>query len=182
MKHVCLLLFATVLCEAQVLTLTGAVELAVKENRNVRISALDVAKAGQAVAETKTARLPQFSTYILGGETLNSIDFSVPKGALGVYPSTGPIPAQDSNISTPRAFNAFIFASAAQPITQLHKIGLAISESRLGEEMAREHLRQRRQETTRPVNEAYYQVVHTQTQISSAQESLKYLVVLPALP
>src|SRR5258706_13318832 len=98
MKHACLLLFATVLCEAQVLTLSSAVELAVNENRSVRISVLEVAKAGEAVAETKTARLPQFSTYILGGETLNHIDFSVPKGALGMYPSTGLIPAQDTNI------------------------------------------------------------------------------------
>ncbi len=181
MKRAGLLFFLTLLCKAQLLTLSDAVELALKENRNVQISALDVAKAGEAVAETKTARLPQFSAYILGGQSLTPIDFTIPKGALGIYPSTGPIPAQNSSVSTPQSFNASIFLQAAQPVTQLHKIGLAIRESRVGEEMAAESLRQKKQDTAHQVKEAYYQIVQTQTQIASAQESLKYLTELVAL-
>jgi outer membrane protein TolC len=181
MKRAGLLLFACLLSKAQVLTLNDAVALAVKENRNVQISALDVAKAGEATEATKTARLPQFTAYILGGESLTPIDFTIPRGALGVYPSTGPIPAQNATISTPQNFNALIYASAAQPVTQQRKIGLAIRESRVGEEMAEEGLRQKKQDTAHQVKEAYYQIVQTQTQISSAQESLKYLTELAAL-
>jgi outer membrane protein TolC len=181
MKRAGLLLFACLLSKAQVLTLNDAVALAVKENRNVQISALDVAKAGEATEATKTARLPQFNAYILGGESLTPIDFTIPRGALGVYPSTGPIPAQNATISTPQNFNALIYASAAQPVTQQRKIGLAIRESRVGEEMAEEGLRQKKQDTAHQVKEAYYQIVQTQTQISSAQESLKYLTELAAL-
>ncbi len=137
MKRACFLLLAwRTICAAQVLTLNDAVAVAVKENRNVQISTLDAAKASEVVAETKTARLPQFSAYILGGESLTPIDFNIPKGALGVYPNVGPIPAQNSNISTPQNFNGLIFLSAAQPVTQLRKIGLAIRESRVGEELA----------------------------------------------
>ncbi|HEV1286214.1 MAG TPA: TolC family protein, partial [Bryobacteraceae bacterium] len=138
-------------------------------------------KAGESTAETKTARLPQFNAYILGGESLTPIDFTIPRGALGVYPSTGPIPAQNATISTPQNFNALIYASAAQPVTQQRKIGLAIRESRVGEEMAEESLRQKKQDTAHQVKEAYYQIVQTQTQISSAQESLKYLTELAAV-
>jgi outer membrane protein len=181
MKRAGLLFAALLLCRAQVLTLNDAVALALKENRSVQISALDVAKAGEATAETKTARLPQFSTYILGGETLAPVDFTIPRGALGVYPATGPIPGQNSTVSTPQSFNALIFASAAQPVTQQRKIGLAIQESRVGEELAAESLRQKKQDTAHQVKEAYYQIVQTQTQISSAQESLKYLAELAAL-
>ena len=181
MKRAGLLLFACLLSKAQVLTLNDAVALALKENRNVQISALDVAKAGEATEATKTARLPQFNAYILGGESLTPIDFTIPRGALGVYPSTGPIPAQNATISTPQNFNALIYASAAQPVTQQRKIGLAIRESRVGEEMAEESLRQKKQDTAHQVKEAYYQIVQTQTQISSAQESLKYLTELAAL-
>jgi outer membrane protein len=181
MKRAWLFFFATLFSQAQILTLNDAVAQALKENRNVQISALDVAKASEATAETKTSRLPQLSTYILGGESLTPIDFTIPKGALGVYPTVGPIPAQSASISTPQTFNAFIYASAAQPVTQLHKIGLAIRESRVGEEMAVESLRQKKQETTYQVKEAYYQIVQTQTQIASAQESLKYLTELSAL-
>jgi outer membrane protein len=181
MKRAWLFFFGSLLSEAQVLTLNNAVELAAKENRNVQISALDVAKAGEMVAETKTTRLPQFNAYILGGESLTPIDFTIPKGALGVYPSTGPIPAQNATISTPQNFSALIYGSAAQPVTQLRKIGLAIRESRVGEEMAQESLRQQKQETAHQVKDAYYQIVQTQTQISSALESLKYLTELDAL-
>ena len=175
------LLFASLLCKAQVLTLNDAVALAVKENRNVQISALDVAKAGESIAETKALRLPQLSASILAGESLTPIDFNIPKGALGVYPTVGPIPAQNASISTPQNFNALIYASAAQPVTQLRKIGLALRESRVGEELAAENLRQKKQDTAHHVKEAYYQIVQTQTQIASAQESLKYLTELSAL-
>jgi outer membrane protein TolC len=181
MKRVWLLFGLWLPCEAQVLTLNDAVALALKENRNVQISALDVTKANEATAETKTARLPQLSTYILAGESLTPIDFTIPKGALGVYPATGPIPAQNANISTPQNFNALIYASAAQPVTQLRKIGLAIRESRVGEELAAESLRQKKQDTAHQVKEAYYRIVQTQTQIASAQESLKYLTELSAV-
>jgi outer membrane protein len=181
MKRVWLLFGLWMSCEAQVLTLNDGVALALKENRNVQISALDVAKAGEATAETKTSRLPQLSTYILGGESLTPIDFTIPRGALGVYPSIGPLPAQNASINTPQNFNAFIYASAAQPVTQLRKIGLAIRESRVGEEIAAESLRQKKQDTAHQVKEAYYQIVQTQTQIASARESLKYLTELAAL-
>jgi outer membrane protein len=181
MKLAGYLCFVALLSKAQVLTLNDAVALAVKENRNVQISALDVAKAGESTAETKTARLPQFNAYILGGESLTPIDFTIPRGALGVYPSTGPIPAQNATISTPQNFNALIYASAAQPVTQQRRIGLAIRESRVGEEIAEESLRQKKQDTAHQVKEAYYQIVQTQTQISSSQESLKYLTELAAL-
>jgi outer membrane protein len=181
MKRAWLLFFATLLSNGQVLTLNDAVAQALKENRNVQISALDVAKANEVTAETKTTRLPQLTTYILGGESLTPIDFTIPKGALGVYPNVGPIPAQNASINAPQTFNAFIYASAAQPITQFRKIGLAIRESRVGEEMAAESLRQKKQDTAHQVKEAYYQIVQTQTQIASAQESLKYLTEPAAL-
>jgi outer membrane protein len=181
MKRAWLFFFAILLSKGQILTLNDAVTQALKENRNVQISALDVTKASEATAETKTSRLPQFNTYILGGESLTPIDFTIPKGALGVYSNVGPIPAQNASINTPQTFNAFIYASAAQPVTQLRKIGLAIRESHVGEEMAAESLRQKKQDTAHQVKEAYYQIVQTQTQIASAQESLKYLTELAAL-
>lgn len=182
MRNSCsLLLLLGCCCQAQVLTLDDAVALALRENRSVQSSALDVAKAGEATAETRTARLPRLSAYVLGGEALTPVDFTIPRGALGVYPSIGPIPAQTSNISTPQNFNGLIFASAAQPLTQLRKVGLAVRESRLGEDLARENLRQKKQDTAQQVKDAYYQIVQTQAQIASAQEALKYLTELSAL-
>jgi outer membrane protein TolC len=163
------------------LTLDDAIALALKGNRQVQISALDITKATAATAEVRTARLPQFSTYILAGSTLNPINFTIPRGALGIYPSVGPIPGQDANISTSPTFAGVIYGSAAQPLSQLYKIRLSIQESQLGEQLAREDLRQKQQETAQQVRQSYYQLVQTQSLIVSAEATLKYLTELSAL-
>src|SRR6185312_9315343 len=97
--HALVVMLVGGVCRAQsppILSLEDAVAIALKTNRQVQISALDVTKAGEATAETRTARLPQFNSYILAGVPLNPISFTIPQGALGVFPSTGAIPAQDS--------------------------------------------------------------------------------------
>src|SRR5215470_16956259 len=102
---------------APILTLEHAVALALEGNRQVQSSALDVNRAREETAAAKTNRLPQFSVYLLGGEALRPISFTIPQGALGFYPATGPIPAQKSNITTPQQFTAFILAQASQPLS-----------------------------------------------------------------
>lgn len=164
-----------------VLTLQEAIGIAIKGNRQVQISALEIVKAAEATAEVRTSRLPQFKSYILGGVALNPIDFTIPRGALGIFPNTGPIPAQDANITTPRRLTGLIFGSAAQPVSQLYKIRLGIQASQLGEQLARENLRQKKQDTAQQVRQAYYQLVQTQSQIASAEASLQYLTELSAL-
>ena len=180
-RSCCLVLLATN-CGAQaLLTLQDAITTAIDGNRQVQISALDIAKASAATAEARTARFPQFSTYILGGSTLNPINFTIPRGALGVYPTVGPIPGADANINTSPTFAGIIYGSAAQPLSQLYKIRLGVRESQLGEELAKENLRETRQQTAQQVRQAYYQIVQTQSQISSAEATLKYLTELAAL-
>jgi outer membrane protein len=163
------------------LTLQDAITLAVKGNRQVQISALDVGKAAEATAEARTARLPQFNSYILAGSTLNPINFTIPRGALGVYPTVGPIPGKSADITTSPAFAGIVYGSAAQPISQLYKIHLGIQESQLGEQFAREDFRQKKQDTAQQVRQAYYQLVQTQSQIAGAEATLKYLTELSAL-
>ncbi len=91
-----------------VLTIDDAVAAAMKSNRRVQSSILDVSRAGEGTADVKTERLPHFQVYFLGGEALRSIDFTIPQGALGTYPGTGPIPGQTSKISTPRTFTGLV--------------------------------------------------------------------------
>src|SRR5262249_55007288 len=88
-----LLAFATVTGAqtAPVLTLDDAVALALKETRQVKSAGLNINRAREKTAALKTNRLPKFSAYMLGGEALRPISFTIPQGALGVYPATGPI-------------------------------------------------------------------------------------------
>jgi outer membrane protein len=163
---------------ASVLTIDDAVALALKGNRQVQSSALDVDRAREDTAALKTTRLPQFQIYALGGEALRPIRFMIPKGALGSYAATGPIPAQSSSITTPSQFTAVILGQATQPLSQLWKIHLDLISSQIGEDLSKQRLRRQRQETAQSVRDLYYQTTQTQTQIESGEAMVKYLVEL----
>ena len=162
------------------LTVDEAVAAAMQGNRRVQSSILDVSRAREGTAAVKTERLPHFQLYALGGEALNSINFTIPQGGLGTYPGTGPIPAQNAKISTPQTFTGLVFGQATQPLSQLWKVHLAVLESKIGEELSQESLRRQRQDTAHTVRDLYYQIAQTQTQVSSAEANVKYLVDLQA--
>src|SRR5262249_36121522 len=105
-----------------VLTLEEAVQLALTNNRSVRIASLEVDKSKWQIAEIKTKRLPSFSADIIGSQLLNEISYTFPEGAFGSYPGIGPIPSTDTRVTTPRQPVAFITSQASQPISQLYKI------------------------------------------------------------
>jgi outer membrane protein TolC len=158
------------------LTVDDAVAIAMKDNRRVQSSGLEVHRAEEGTAAARTQRLPQFNLYLLGGESLRPIDFTIPRGVLGVYPGIGPIPAQASTIQTPQTFTALVLGQVTQPLSQLWKVKLGILESRIGEDLAQEQLRQQRQDTAHSVRQLYYQIAQTQSQIESAESNIKYLV------
>jgi outer membrane protein len=185
MRRILLLLAAGNFASAQttpppVLSIDDAVATAMKGNRRVQSSVLDMSRAGEGTADVKTQRLPHFQIYALGGESLRSIDFTIPQGVLGTYPGIGPIPGKNSKISTPRDFTGLVLGQATQPLSQLWKIRLAILESKIGEELAQENLRRQRQDTAHSVRDLYYQIAQTQTQIESTEANIKYLVDLQA--
>ena len=161
-----------------VLTVEEAITVAMKGNRRVKSSDIDVQRAAEGTAAAKTLRLPQFNLYFLGGETLRPISFTIPQGVLGTYPSIGPIPALDSKITTPRTFTGLVLGQAVQPVSQLWKIHLGILESKIGEELAREQLRQQQQDTAHSIRDLYYQIAQVQTRIESVEANVKYLTDL----
>jgi outer membrane protein len=166
---------------APLLTLDEAIRIATGNNREIRIATLEVAKAKETVAQARTNYLPKLDTYVLAGSPLQPLNFRVPAGSFGTYPATGPIPGKDSNIHSPVRFGAFIYGSAAQPLTQIHKVNLAVYQARLGIDLAREGSRAQEQETARQVKEAYYQVAQLQAQVASANAFVQALMELSTL-
>jgi outer membrane protein len=163
------------------LTLDAAIRIAASNNRDIRISTLDITKAKETVAQARTNYLPKLDTYVLAGSPLQPLNFRVPAGTFGTYPATGPIPAKDSDIHSPERFGALIYGSAAQPLTQIHKVSLAVHQARLGIDLSREGLRAQEQETARQVKEAYYKVAQLQAQVASAKAFVKALMELSTL-
>jgi outer membrane protein TolC len=161
--------------------LDDAVRIATGNNRDLRNSVLNVTKARETVAQAKTNYFPVLNSYVLAGVPLQPLKFTVPAGSFGTYPSGGPNPATNSSISSPVRFGAYIDASAAQPLTQLYKVKLAVEQARVGTELAQESVRGQKQETTRQVKDTYYQLAQFQSQVESAKAAVKALIELCAL-
>ena len=166
---------------APLLTLDEATRIASGTNRDIQISKLEIVKAQETVAETKTNYLPKLDANILAGAPLQPLNFRVPAGSFGTYPGIGPIPATDSNIHSPVRFSAFVNSSAAQPLTQLFKVNLAVRQARLGIELAKEGVHAQSQDTVRQVKEGYYQVAQLQAQVASAGAAVQALNELSTL-
>jgi outer membrane protein TolC len=158
----------------EVLGLDRAVAMALDSNRQLKIATLDVERAQQRVAEARTRRLPAFSTYVLESQLITSLDFTVRAGQFGTFNSVGPVPSTDTKITTPRQPTTFITAQVAQPLSQLHQIGLSIRAQEVGTDIAREALRQTRHTVIDQVKQAYYALLQTQSSLESAEHALKY--------
>ena len=174
------LLVAVICCAqpASVLTVYDAVTLALKGNREVQSAALEVDRARGETGALKTRRLPQFQIYALGGVPLTRATATVPTGALGAYPGTGPIPGPNVSVTTPRQLSGIIWGQALQPVSQLWKIHLDLISSRIREGIAQQRLRQKRQETAQSVRQLYDQIAQIQAQTESAEAEEKTLAEL----
>jgi outer membrane protein TolC len=159
---------------ANQLSLDAAVSLAMANNRQLKRTVLEVEKAKDAVAAIRTERLPHFDLYLLESELLTPLNFQFPEGEFGTYPGIGPVPAHNTDISTPLRPTTYIFQTATQPLSQLHRIGLGIQAGELSVELAREALRQQRQTVAEQVKEDYYSILQTQSALEAANQAVKF--------
>ncbi|HXJ14700.1 MAG TPA: TolC family protein, partial [Candidatus Limnocylindrales bacterium] len=158
---------------APVLTLDEAVNLALQHNWNVKNSVLEVQKQDFEVSTARSRRKPQFQFTMLGGELLHSFDFTIPKGSLGTYANTGPIPSTNAKIHTSAVFTTYLTGSIDQPLTQQYKIGLGIRLTELGRDFLREEVRAERERTAAEVRTAYFSLFAVQANVDAAREAVK---------
>jgi outer membrane protein TolC len=163
---------------APLLTLDDAVRIATGSNRDIRISELNITKATETVAQAKTNYYPKLESYVLAGVPLQPLHFTVPAGSFGSFPGGGPNPATNSSVTSPVRFGAFINASAAQPLSQLYKVKLAVKQVQLGIDLAYEDVRGQKQEIARQVKDSYYQLAQLQAQVEGAKAAVAALVAL----
>jgi outer membrane protein TolC len=159
---------------ANQLTLDAAVSLAMANNRQLKRIVLEVEKAEDEVAATRTERLPQFNLYLLESELLTPLNFQFPAGTFGTFPGIGPVPAHNTDISTPLRPTTYIFQTATQPLSQLHRIGLGIQAQEVNVELAREALRQQRQTVADQVKQDYYSLLQTQSALEAANQVVAF--------
>ena len=113
---------------APVLSLAGAIQIALDNNRPVIIAKLDIAKAQWELAQTKTKRFPAITTYLFASGDITQPQFTFPAGIFNTDKPT--------NVNYANGITGYASVQAAQPLSQLYQIHLAI---RLNETLARLH-------------------------------------------
>src|SRR5689334_12600942 len=119
-------LFSSSPIQPQELRLDQAVQLALQDNRDLANATLDVNKADDRLAALRTRLLPSINVYALGGQQLRSTNFTIDRGALGNFASTGPVPSRDVTFSTPLRPTGVLVSRVAQPLSTLHRIRLNV--------------------------------------------------------
>jgi len=161
-----------------VLTLDEAVDLALRNNRTVHISALDVEKLGQNISAFRTHRLPVIQVAMMGSVLLTPFSFEFQQGAFGTFPGIGPIPAQNTNITTPRHITGFAMNSVAQPLSQLYKINLGLKSLEISRDIGREDLRAKQHEIRAQVTRLYYDLAQAQTAFDASLQTIQFYTEL----
>jgi outer membrane protein len=173
---ICLLLGGVLTAQEpapRVLTLDQAIQIAIANNRSLKIAMLEVDKSKWQIAEFKTKRLPAFSGTVLASQLLTELSFTFKEGAFGNFPSTGPIPDKDTKITTPRRPTAYVVGQATQPLSQLYKIHLGLRAQELDSQVTSEQARAQRQAVVKDVKQAYYAVLQSESALEASEANVK---------
>jgi len=157
----------------EALSLEDAVRLALQSNRGVSRANLQVERAEQRVGAARARRLPSLDLQAIAGSTLNTIRVSYPAGAFGTYPGIGPIPTADTTVESPPALSGNVNATLAQPLTQLHRIGLNTKLNEIGRDLEQARLREERAAVAAEVRGLYYGLLQAESAIRAKEEELK---------
>ena len=159
--------------QPEVLTVEQAVKNALANNRTLKITSLQLDEEKQGYLALKTRRYPAFNTYVFGSQVLNPFSFTVQAGQFGTYPGIGPIPAENTPITTGQVFTAYVVASVTQPLLTLYKINTALAGKGLSVDMAAQQLVGKRQSIVADVRQAYYTALECEDTIDATQASIK---------
>lgn len=155
-----------------VLTLDQAAQIAIANNRNLKIAGLDVDKSKWQIVSAKTERLPMTKTYLFASGNLTSPTFTFPAGIFG-FVNGSPVPDKSRNVSLSSGVTGNAYVQVAQPLSQLYKIHLFIREQQLSSDLSSQQYRAKRQSLVADVKQAYYAALQTESALDVAQASVK---------
>jgi outer membrane protein len=157
----------------ETLTLEQAIAMALGENRQLRNVDLEAEKYNHRIAATRALRLPAFKFSAQASYLLTPLNFTFKKGQFGDFPGTGPIPNEDTTISSPRSPTLILSGQVIQPLSQLYQINLNIKSLEVGKQIAGQQTRQQRQAIINNVKRTYYAILQTQSSLSAVEESIQ---------
>jgi outer membrane protein TolC len=145
------------------LTLSQAIDLALKQNRNVRLAQLAVADSQHKKEAARSSYLP----HVLNDSKMTHITdlagVEIPAGAFGNHPDTGAIPGQNLFLDQGAMTSYTSGTQLEQPLTQMFKI------------------REANRAATADINTAKVQVSQTQDAIALKVRQLYYGILIAQL-
>lgn len=154
------------------LTLDAALAGAIDANRSLRIAQLEVDAFADRIEAARSRRYPNLSARLLEGVFLTPLEATFPAGAFGTFGAIGPFPPTDTTVVSDTRFLSAAVLTAAQPLTQLRRIGRGVKQLELERDLARERLDAQVRETTSALRKAYYQLQRTQATLDAMAASL----------
>jgi outer membrane protein TolC len=151
--------------DVPVLSLSQAVQIALEHNRPVTMARLDIDKSKWALTQTKTKRFPAISTYLFASGDITSPTFNFPAGSFGFD--------KPQKFKLSSGVTGYASVQAAQPISQLYQIHLAIREQELSVDYSGEQYKGKRQSVAASVKQAYYAVLQTESALEAQQAMVK---------
>lgn len=156
------------------LSLDEAVRTAFESNHAIQESGLEIGKARDIISAIRTKKLPTLKLDVLEFANLTPIDFEFEEGIFGDFAATGPIPAENTTITTDTQFNTFLVASLTQPVTQLYRVNLIIRKHEMQEQIAGEKFRLKKQEVVNQVKRLYFTILRAQSEWAAAGDAVKF--------
>ena len=163
------------------LSLEDAVKLALSHNRQVLAAGLRAEESKTQIGVTESRRYPAMRTQGQMGISLTRADVTFPRGALGEYAGTGPIPGNDMKVGIPRQLTGFSYSQVGLPLTQQLRTGAAITGARLQFEEAGLGRRLTEAEITRQVRQAYFSLLALDAGIAAAKANVAVAVEVERL-
>jgi outer membrane protein TolC len=153
------------------LTLEDALAAAAAANRPLKAAQIAATRAGDEIEVMRTKRLPVLDVKSLFGTLLAPFTLTFPAGSLGTYPPIGPIPFEDTDVTSPARPVTTLFFTAAQPLTQLRRVGLGTKVAEAERDIANEEVRRQRLEVATSVKKVYYGLLQARSARTTIDEA-----------
>jgi outer membrane protein TolC len=166
--------------ETRKITLSEAVQLALKQNTSLSIARARVTEKQQRTATARADYFPQVSNDTTVGALSDKQLVSVPAGALRAIPGLGPFPLQEMTFSQGSTLVTLGNTTAAQPITQLLKIRQGVNAAAADARVSQAELQKAEDDVAFAVHQLYYGLLAARAQsaalaaqIAAGEEGLR---------
>jgi len=155
--------------ETRTIKLEEAIHLAHSQNKMVHLAHLKIDEANAKLTQARADYFPVISNQTDAMHLGEKENLTIPKGALGTYPSDGEIPGNDVSISLGKQDLILSTTTVAQPLSQLFKIHAGVAAARADTAIARADAQHAEDEVTLNVKKIYLNVLGLEKRIHAVE-------------